>query len=337
MTPDAALDALLELSSAYGIEWRQPALLWGVLLVPVILVFAGLARATRARTRDAFRVVGGPSNPRYGRWRRGLAGLFTMAGLAGLAVAFARPVWTHPQPLDRATVVVVLDVSAAMRATDVTPSRLEAARRIAREAIGAAPARLQIAGVAYGPTAYLVAPPTHDHGAVTAALGVVRTVVGAAPGDALAVALAAIPSTASGRAGGTEGAPARVPAAIILVATGDATAGRPVDVSATALAEAQVPVHVVPIGPVGPVPTPAPNTVPAPFVPRVLQAIARQTDGRTLNRPQGRDWREVYDAIGEDVVMQDLPEEVGHLVGYAALGAWAIGMSLMIWAARRLV
>lgn len=337
MTPDAVLDAVLEASSAYGIEWRQPALLWGVLLVPAVLVLAGLARATRARTRDMFRVAGTPSRPRYGRWRRGFAGVFTMAGLAGLAVAFARPVWTHPQPLDRATVVVVLDVSGAMRSTDVTPSRIEVARRIARDAIGAAPTRLQVAGVAYGPTAYLVAPPTHDHGAVTAALGVVRTVVGAAPGDALAVALAAIPSTGSGAAAGTEGAPARVPAAIILVATGDATAGRPVDVAATALAEVQVPVHVVPVGPIGPVPTPAPNAVPAPFAPRLLQSIARQTDGRTLDRPQARDWREIYDAIGEDVVMQDLPEEVGHLVGYAALGTWATGMALMIWAARRLV
>jgi hypothetical protein len=121
------------------------------------------------------------------------------------------------------------------------------------------------------------------------------------------------------------------------VATGDATAGRPVDVAASALAEAKVPVHVVAIGPTGPPPTPAPNAVPAPFVPRLLQGIARQTNGQTLDRPQARDWRSVYDAIAEDVVMQDQPEEVGHLVGGAALGAWAFGMTIMIWASRRLV
>lgn len=337
MTPDALLDAVLEASTAYGIEWRQPALLWGVLLVPVVLILAGLARATRSRTRDLFRVAGSPSRPRHGRWRRATANLFVMVGLAGLAVAFARPVWTHPQPLDRATIVVILDVSGAMRSTDVAPSRLEAARRVVRDAITAAPPRLQVAGVAFGPTAYLVAPPTHDHGAVTAALGVVRTVIGASPGDALTVALAAIPSTGGGAAAGTEGAPARVPAAVILVATGDATTGRPVDVAAAALAEVRIPVHVVPIGPTGAVPTPVPNAVPAPFVPRLLQAIARQTDGRTLDRPQARDWREIYEAVGEDVVIQDLPEEVGHLVGAVALGAWAIGMTIMIWTSRRLV
>jgi Ca-activated chloride channel family protein len=337
VTPDAILDAVLEASNAYGLAWREPALLWGVLLVPVVLILAGLARATRSRTRDLFRVAGTPSRPRHGRWRRAIAAFFVMVGLGGLAVAFARPVWTHPQPLDRATVVVVLDASGAMRATDVAPSRLEAARRVVRDAINAAPTRLQVAGVAYGPTAYLVAPPTHDHGAVTAALGVVRTVIGAAPGDALAVALAAIPSTGSGAAAGTEGAPARVSAAIILVATGDATVGRPVDIAAASLAEAGVPVHVVPIGPTGVVPTPAPNATPAPFVPRMLQAIARQTNGRSLDRPQARDWREVYEAIGEDVVMQDLPEEVGHLVGGIALGAWALGMTIMVWTSRRLV
>lgn len=337
MTLDALLDTALEASSAYGIEWRQPALLWGMLLVPVVLILAGLARATRARTRDLFRVAGSPSRRRYGRWRRAIAQLFVMVGLAGLAVAFARPVWTHPQPLDRATVVVVLDVSGAMRATDVTPSRLEAARRVVRDAIAAAPPRFQIAGVAYGPTAYLVAPPTHDHGAVTAALGVVRTVIGAAPGDALTVALAAIPTSGGRVSAGSEGAPARVPAAIILVATGDATAGRPVDAAAAALSEVRIPVHVVPIGPTGPVPTPVPNAVAAPFVPRLLQAIARQTDGRALDRPQSRDWRQIYDAVGEEVVIQDLPEEVGHLVGGVALGAWTIGMTFMVWTSRRLV
>jgi Ca-activated chloride channel family protein len=214
---------------------------------------------------------------------------------------------------------------------------MEAARRVVRDAIAAAPPRLQVAGVAYGPNAYLVAPPTHDHGAVTAALNVVRTVIGAAPGDALTVALAAIPSTGGGSAAGTEGAPARVPGAVILVATGDATAGRPINVAVASLAEAKVPVHVVPIGPTGIVPTPTPNAIPAPFAPRLLQAIARETQGRTLDRPQARDWREIYDAIGEEVVIQDLPEEVGHLVGGAALGLWSIGMTVMVWTARRLV
>jgi hypothetical protein len=128
-----------------------------------------------------------------------------------------------------------------------------------------------------------------------------------------------------------------VPGAVILVATGDATAGRPINVAVASLAEAKVPVHVVPIGPTGIVPTPTPNAIPAPFAPRLLQAIARETQGRTLDRPQARDWREIYDAIGEEVVIQDLPEEVGHLVGGAALGLWSIGMTVMVWTARRLV
>ncbi len=337
MTPEAVLDAVLEASRTRGIEWKEPVLLWGVLLVPAILLLAGLARATRARTRDLFRVPGTATRPRHGRWRRALAGAVTTIGIAGLAAAFARPTWTHPQPRDRATVVVVLDVSAAMRATDVAPSRIEAARRIVREALDAAPARLQVAGVAYGPTAYLVAPPTHDHGAVTAALQAVRTVTGAAPGDALAVAMAAIPTSGGGTAAGTDGAPARVPSAIVLIATGDATAGRPIEYATAALGEAHVPVHVVPVGPNGTVPTPGPNAVPAPFAPRALQAIARQTGGRTLDRPQSRDWREIFDAIPEDVVVEDLPEEVGHLVGGGALAAWVLGMATMVATARRVV
>ena len=50
--PDAILNAILEASDAYGVQWRQPDLLWGVVLVPVVFLLAGVARATRGRTRE---------------------------------------------------------------------------------------------------------------------------------------------------------------------------------------------------------------------------------------------------------------------------------------------
>ena len=315
---------------AYGIEWRQPELLWGVLAVPLILLAWGMTRLSRKRSADLFRIATHSPPRRSGRWRRGAASFLTLASLTGLAIAFARPVWTHPMPRDRATVMVILDVSEAMRATDVSPTRLQSARRIVQNAIDRAPERLQMGGVAYGPAAYVVANPTYDHGAVSAALQAVRSVTGAAPGDALAVALAAIPSSDAGP--GT-----RVPGAIILISTGDQTGGRPLGMAVAAIEEAGIPVHTVAVGPRGAATSATVGATPAPFNPDVLMQISRQTQGRAITNPTARDWDTLYEAIAEDVVVEPRPEEVGHLVGSAALATWTLGMVLLVTASRRLM
>jgi Ca-activated chloride channel family protein len=222
--------------------------------------------------------------------------------------------------------MVILDVSEAMRATDVSPTRLQSARRIVQNAIDRAPERLQMGGVAYGPAAYVVANPTYDHGAVSAALQAVRSVTGAAPGDALAVALAAIPASDAGPG-------KRVPGAIILISTGDQTGGRPLGLAVAAIEEAGIPVHTVAVGPRGA----ATSATPAPFNPDVLMQISRQTQGRAIANPTARDWDTLYQAIAEDVVVEPRPEEVGHLVGSAALATWTLGMVLLVTASRRLM
>ncbi len=326
----ASATRLRDALQAYGIEWRQPELLWGILAVPfILLVWAG-TRLSRKRSADLFRIATQTPPRRSGRWRRGIASFLTLASLSGLAIAFARPVWTHPMPRDRATVIVILDVSEAMRATDVSPTRLQSARRIVQNAIDRAPERLQMGGVAYGPAAYVVANPTYDHGAVSAALQAVRSVTGAAPGDALTVALAAILASDAGSG-------KRVPGAIILVSTGDHTTGRPLGTAVAAIEEAGVPVHTVAIGPRGGAPTAAMTATPSPFNPDVLMQISRQTQGRTITNPTIRDWDALYQAIAEDVVMEPRPEEVGHLVGSAALATWTLGMVLLVTASRRLM
>lgn len=326
----ASATGLRDALEAYGIEWRQPELLWGVLAVPLILLIWTGTRLSRKRSADLFRIATQTPPPRSGRWRRGTASFLTLASLTGLAIAFARPVWTHPMPRDRATVIVILDVSEAMRATDVSPTRLQSARRIVQNAIDRAPERLQMGGVAYGPAAYVVANPTYDHGAVAAALQAVRSVTGAAPGDALTVALAAIPASDAGSG-------KRVPGAIILVSTGDQTTGRPLGIAVAAIEEAGIPVHTVAVGPRGAAPSSAVTATPSPFNPDVLMQISRQTQGRTTTNPTARDWDALYQEIAEDVVIEARPEEVGHLVGSAALATWTLGMILLVTASRRLM
>ena len=339
------LAPVLEWLRERGVEFRLPEMLWALAVVPALFAFLTWARRQRRRVADAFR-VGGPGRPRRrapGTVRRLLALTLLLFSLAGMIVGFARPVVPLETPNDAATVVLVVDGSLAMRATDVRPTRFEAAKAAARAAVDALPDRLQVAVVGYASSAYIVLPPTHDQGAAPGALGRIRTAEGAALGDALAVALATIPlrDTAAGGAAAPVPPPAagppqsalaaRVPAAIVLVASGDVTAGRPLEEAVGAARELGVPVHAVGIGPR------AGAERNAPFDEPVLRQIARATGGRYLAAPSAGDWRDLYKTIDSAVTVERKPQEVGHYVGAAALAVAGLAMALSLLASRRLV
>lgn len=368
------MESLLDWLREQGVEFRIPELLWAVLLTPALLLFYGAARRARRRVAGTFQ-VGGQAGPKgaataqrgrlspLGRrsrpWAtagRTLAILLLLLGLAGLVVGFARPVVPLDTPNDRATVVVVIEASLTMRATDVSPTRFEAARATARGIAAALPARVQVAVVGYSQSAYILLPPTRDHGAAAPALSRLRTTAEAAVGDAIAVAIATVPllegneqiSGPSGPGGGaapggTPGAPgapgapgggapqAKAPAAIILIASGENTTGRPLGESLRAAAEAGIPVHTVPIGP-----QPGAEQR-APFEAGTLRQIAQATGGRFVTAPTRSTWQELFRPLGSAVTMEVQPQEVGHYVGAAALGVIALAMLLSLLATRRLV
>jgi Ca-activated chloride channel family protein len=320
-------------------------------LTPLLLVIYAWARSQRRRVAGAFRIAGarGPSRP-WAAFGRTLAVTLLLLGLAGLVVGFARPVVPLETPNDRATVVIVIDASTAMRATDVSPTRFDAARAAARAAAAALPDRVQVAVVGYSQTAYLLLPPTRDHGAVPPALGRLRTAPEAATGDAIAVAVAAVPQLQEQSAGaqGSQGAqggsasppgpqspgnapPPKAPAAIVLIASGDTTTGRPLPDALRSAAEAGIPVYTVPIGP-----RPGAEQR-APYQPDVLRQIAQATGGRTLTAPTGNTWRDLFRGLGSSVIVEVQPQEVGHYVGAGALAVIAVAMLVSLLATRRLI
>jgi Ca-activated chloride channel family protein len=294
---------------------------------------------------------GAPAGPHLARAAlRFVVLMLTIAGLAGLLVGFARPEMPQMTTTDRATVVIMLDASTTMRATDVDPTRFEAARAIAERAISAVPERLQVAVVAYARTAYIVQPPTHDHGAGIAALRRVRTTEDAAPGEGLTVALAAVPplqETAPGAAGppgaaGAAGAPsvpgaagaagaARVPALVVWIGSGVATTGRPIAEPAASARAAGIPVYAVPVGP-------APGAeLRAPFDAPAMQALAAATGARALRSPATRDWRAVFAEVSAATKVERKPQEVGHFVGAGALAVLGVTAAVSLATSRRLL
>lgn len=152
-----------------GFEW--PLLLWGLVLVPLlVLAYVLLLRgrkqgALRYGNLGLVRQAMGASG-----WRRHVPPALLLAALALLIVAMARPTAQVRLPSDRATVILAMDVSGSMRATDVKPSRLAAAQQAAKQFIASQPRGVLIGVVAFAGTALLVQSPTADRPALNAAI-----------------------------------------------------------------------------------------------------------------------------------------------------------------------
>ncbi|MCB0212097.1 MAG: VWA domain-containing protein, partial [Anaerolineae bacterium] len=140
---------------------------WFLLLLLLIpLMIAVYIMLLRRRSRFAVRYSSlslvRAAVPKWSRWRRHLPfGLF-LAGLALLIMAMARPVAEVEVPLSRTTIILALDTSRSMCATDVFPNRLTVAQEAALAFIEDQPAGTQIGIVAFAGFAELVQMPTAD-------------------------------------------------------------------------------------------------------------------------------------------------------------------------------
>jgi Ca-activated chloride channel family protein len=170
-----------------------PYLLLSLLAVPLAIVLWRLAERRRMKYAVRYTNVDVLASVAGGReWRRYLpAGLFLVA-LATLCVGLARP---HVKTLisnDKATVVLVLDVSGSMQANDVKPTRLVAAQKAMNTFLDRVPKRLKVGLILFAGEADVAMPPTTDHQLVRQAIadvGAFRGFGGTAIGDALAAAV----------------------------------------------------------------------------------------------------------------------------------------------------
>ena len=170
----------------------DPALLAVGLLVAAGLAWAAVAAARRraAALASAGVVADGPGR---GRGRARLGGVwFTIAGVAVLAIAVAGPAASVPVSHASGTVILAMDVSGSMAATDVAPSRLDAAKQAALSFINAQPDSVDIGVVAFQQGGLEAALPAADHATVSAAVRRLTAGGGTSLGDAVLASLSAI-------------------------------------------------------------------------------------------------------------------------------------------------
>ncbi|HTQ90009.1 MAG TPA: VWA domain-containing protein [Streptosporangiaceae bacterium] len=177
-------------------RFADPALLAVGLLVAAGLAWAAAAvgRRRAAALASAGVAAAGPGpGPGRGRDRAWMGGVwFTIAGVAVLAIAVAGPAASVPVSHASGTVILAMDVSGSMAATDVAPSRLGAAKQAALSFVSAQPGTVDIGVVAFQQGGLEAALPTADRATASAAVRRLTTGGGTSLGDAILASLSAI-------------------------------------------------------------------------------------------------------------------------------------------------
>jgi Ca-activated chloride channel family protein len=219
--------------------------LW-LLLAVLALVAAYVWVQVRGRRQAAVRFTNlallASVAPKRPGWRRHIgAGLLALA-LASMVVALARPVHDVRVPRRRAVVIMAIDVSVSMKATDVAPSRLAAAKAAADTFARSLPSSVKLGLVSFAGHANVLVTPTRDHAAVIRSVDALQLQEATAIGEAVVTSLDAIRASGIGETG------SKAPATIVLMSDGTTTIGTPNATAATAAKRAKVPVTTIAFG-----------------------------------------------------------------------------------------
>ena len=248
---------------------------------------------------------------------RHLAPLLSVIALVGLVVAIAQPIRAEAVPRDEGVVVLAVDVSASMAATDVLPTRLDAAIAGASEFVDGLPAGLHVGLVAFDGTARVLVVPTTDHAAVTNAVAHLTIGPGTATGEGI---YASLDTAQSVLAPDMLGSGADLPASIVLLADGATTLGRPIDGAVAEAVKLGVPVTTIAFGtPEGTV-TINGETVGVPADTETMRAVAAETGATSFEATTAGELKDVYG---------DITSVVGSTTEDREIGRAFLGMALI--------
>ena len=270
-------------------------------------------------------------------WRRHVPAVCYLITLCAMILALARPVWPIPVSDNQTAVMLSLDVSGSMIATDVYPSRIEAAKKTATEFVRALPAGATVGLVKFSTHATLVTPPTDDHDRVVAALDALRPEASTAVGDGLLEAVYALPerggfgpAAAAGDPPAAAADPATLPpAAVVLLSDGGNNTGSPPDQAALVARRLRVIVHTVGLGsPQGAAPDVESHALDEALDENMLKKIAAVTDVTYHRAASQAELARAYSGLGRMIVWKRRPKELSGL--FSAAPSWS-GCSGGVW------
>lgn len=323
--------------------------IWLLLLLPVLALVAAYLIAQRRRRTFAVRFSSLPMldkvAPRRPGWRRHAPAAAFGLAMTGLALAAARPEMDIRVPHERATVILAIDVSRSMEATDVSPNRIESAQAAAHEFVDGLPETFNVGIVAFSGTATVLVEPTTDRDELNAGIDNLNLSASTAIGEAVFTSLEEIaqmagesePAAAGGdAAAGAEGEQAEpVPGRIVLLSDGSNTQGRDPSVAAEAALAAEVPVSTIAYGTASGTIDNGGRTMAVPADTETLAQLAEATNGTAYTAESGTELSAVYEDIGSSIGWRTETREITpYLASAAFLLLTAAGVMSLLWFAR---
>jgi Ca-activated chloride channel family protein len=317
-------------------------MLLGLIAVPLVVVwYRRLLRARAARRAElaALGLVAREVRPR----RRYLPAALLLGALVLLLVALGRPEVSVPLPRREGTVILAVDTSASMAATDLTPSRMDAAKAAARAFVARQPPAVRLGVVAFSGSGLVTQEVTADRASVIAAIDRLRPDGATALGRGLQTSLTAIVGKPvlvndPGTAGGSPGVEQQGPdlgyhgsAVVVLFTDGENTdQPDPLDVAEIA-SSAGVKVYPVGLGrPEGAVLQIGGFSLATALDEPMLQEIATRTDGRYIAGADAQALAGISDVVDLQWTVEVRHIEVTALLAAAAAVLMLVGVGLSL-------
>ncbi|MET0764533.1 MAG: VWA domain-containing protein [Blastococcus sp.] len=316
--------------------FQSPGWLTALLVVVALVALYVVLQLRRTAYAARFTNVAllGTLVPKRPGWRRHLAFGVVALGLATLVVSLAKPSTEVRVPRERATVVMAVDVSLSMQATDIQPDRFRAMQSAAKEFVDVLPERINLGLVSFAGTATTLVPPTTDRVSVANAIDNLDLAESTAIGEAVFTSLIAIENFQSTvEAGDAEPPPAR----IVLLSDGQTTVGREDTQAIDAARSAGVPVSTIAFGTDYGTLDLDGETVPVPVDRAALERIADETGGSYSEAASAAELEQVYADLGSQIGYTTEPQDVSYWFVRVGVLLALIGSALSLLWTNRLV
>lgn len=340
------------------VQFLWPQFLWLLLVLPAMVLWYWwlLRRRRQASLRYASLSIVREAMARGGNWRRHVPPALLLLAFAAMLLASARPMATVVLPSTQQTIILAMDVSGSMRATDVQPNRLVASQAAAKAFLAELPRHVKVGIVAFAGSAQVVQPVTLSREDLNAAIDKFQMQRATAIGSAIVVALSEIfpgqvdlasvtygrqsdPFAAQGRpidqppaAGGAKKPMEPVPAgsygsaAIILLTDGQRTTGVDTAEATKMAADRGVRVYTVGVGTVdGEVIGFEGWSMRVRLDEETLKTVARDTKGEYFYAGTAENLKQVYETLSTRLTVEKKETEISGLL--ALLGAVLVLLS----------
>jgi Ca-activated chloride channel family protein len=334
--------------------------IWPAMLALLVLLPVGVALNLRIRQKRVARLAGygslgsGAAQRAAGaghlRMRRRISGTFILLGLAVMVVALARPQAVVSVPSLEGTVILAFDVSGSMAATDLIPTRMEAAKAAALDFVERQPTSVQIGVVAFSDGGLSVQAPSNDQTEVIAAINRLVPTRGTSVGQGILASLKIIAAQEEGvdyytnRSPSTSPSPSPTPvpdgtydsAAIVLLSDGENNQSPDPLEAAQLSADRGVRIYTVGIGSTAGVNLEVNGfRVHTQLNEPELMQISDMTDGTYWRAENAQELRTIYDNLDTELVVKPQAMEVTSVFAGASLLLLLIGAVFsLVWLRR---